>query len=175
MLWRLEGPWLTLPGFGDGLERIAWLENTVPNRRVGAELVNCTHSFWSIGKKPCSVSCSRSTFAVRWRHGLGIGSIVKVLLMSDIEDRCPEAQGLVCGSVAEGSLAWLSWQGWAFGSDCANLSAQTHSFPSRALDLLVGLWRRASKTNKMWAGDDFNPSGHCHPLLAWQSGLTSTH
>ena len=56
-------------------------------------------------KRPLSVCCSRSTFAVRWRHGLWSGSTLKVLTVSDGEDRCLEVQGLDYGSLAEGSLA----------------------------------------------------------------------
>ena len=73
--------------------------------------MNCTHSFWSIGKKPHSVSCSRSTFAVRWRHGLGSGSIVKVLMMSDGEDRCLEAQGLGLWECGRGQLGMTELTG----------------------------------------------------------------
>lgn len=48
----------SLPGFADGLEEVAWLENTGPSRTqaavpsaesMGAEWVMSTYSFWSTG------------------------------------------------------------------------------------------------------------------------------
>ena len=109
MLWRLKGPWLTLPGCGDGLEGVAWLYS--PKQGSGGRTGGLHPLILVYRKRPLSVCCSRSTFAVRWRHGLWSGSTLKVLTVSDGEDRCLEVQGLDYGSLAEGSLAWLSWTG----------------------------------------------------------------
>lgn len=69
--------------------------------------------------------------------------------MSDGEDRCLKVQSLHVWECGRGQLGMTELdRGWAFGSDCANLSAHTYSFPGKAVDLLVGLWRRASRTNK---------------------------
>lgn len=77
-------------------------------------------------KRPLSVSCSRSTFSVRWRHGPWSGSTVKVLTMSAGEDRCLKVQSLDVWECGRGQLGMTELdRGWAFGSDCANLSAQT--------------------------------------------------
>ena len=100
-------------------------------------------------KRPLNVSCSRSTFAVRWRHGLWSGSTLKVLTVSDGEDRFLEVQGLDVWECGRGQLGMTELdRAWAFGSDCTNLSAQTTVSQAELLTSLLACGEELARQTK---------------------------